>query len=693
MAQIPLGQFGQAQVVPRTSGSRVDMSGVGAEARALESLGQTAMQAGVQVGRQNQQRVFAAQQESEELARAIGTNALLDHDMQIKAATSALETQVQTGDLDWRNLGEVADETFRKIEVPQIQGLAAPDAERLQGGFARARESAMLGVQALAQTAQRGEFKAQVVKARDTLGKQASDPTADVARVIELERGLRPLAVSAGLGDAFDKDSQEFADKAYSNNAKARFNVVREDPAGLESLLTDLTADGGYFHEKMDADRTNAIVSQVIVAQGRLEARDQHNLDRRERGAERAIEQMDRQIATGVQAPIDFYEGVADAVKGTGMEDAYRERLQQEVEVQGVLAKPIDQQAEFVQNLEAQQTREGATVQQQQNLARLKREVEGLGKMLTDSPLLFHSRRTGEPVPALDMQGLASGDVSEVQRQMADRMVTLRTIKGQYGERAGNAPLLPQEADALSSMLKQASPRQGSELFGALSTAINDPDAYRAAMQQIAPDSPVKAFAGIIHAAQRETTIRSAGIFRGAVKAEAGDVARTLMEGEALLSKASEDGKGGAFPMPSNTEFMAEFNTSVGKAFANRGTASQYAMQAVRAHYAGASAQAGDLGGELDMRRMRESVRAVLGEPVDINDGEVFPPWGMDGATFEDRIETQWNEARTRLPEGASRDFNLYTPVQAGSDTYMLTYDGRYLTGTDGEPIRLTVKP
>src|SRR5690606_5936422 len=106
------------------------------------------------------------------------------------------------------------------------------------------------------------------------------------------------------------------------------------------------------------------------------------------------------------------------------------------------------------------------------------------------------------------------------------------------------------------------------------------------------------------------------------VKASSGDVARTILEGEALLnpsrSDKKQDGKGAAFPMPPPADIRAELDTFVGRAFAGRPGAYEVAEQAVRAYYAGASAKVGDVSGELDRKRMQEAVRAVIGEPVDI---------------------------------------------------------------------------
>ncbi|KAK6697501.1 hypothetical protein SNK04_014073 [Fusarium graminearum] len=52
----------------------------------------------------------------------------------------------------------------------------------------------------------------------------------------------------------------------------------------------------------------------------------------------------------------------------------------------------------------------------------------------------------------------------------------------------------------------------------------------------------------------------------------------------------------------------------------------------------GKSSAEGDQSGQVDSTRMRQAIRASLGEVVDINGrGEVLAPWGMSEGDFEDR--------------------------------------------------------
>ena len=82
--------------------------------------------------------------------------------------------------------------------------------------------------------------------------------------------------------------------------------------------------------------------------------------------------------------------------------------------------------------------------------------------------------------------------------QIADRMNTLTALRKQYtARRSRSSPLLPQEATQLShAQLDNATPPQRAQILTALRGAMNDDQAYQAAMRQIAPHSPVTAIAG-----------------------------------------------------------------------------------------------------------------------------------------------------------------------------------------------------
>ena len=124
-------------------------------------------------------------------------------------------------------------------------------------------------------------------------------------------------------------------------------------------------------------------------------------------------------------------------------------------------------------------------------------------------------------------------------------------MQKQYGSQVQMRPLLPQEAVSDQSP-DQASPKQQTELFGALRVAIGDDSAFTSAMHQIAPDSPVKALAGMRMAKQRKITIeRRTGSLTMAIAGSV-DVGATMLgrrePAEQDQSAEGDDGKAKGIP-------------------------------------------------------------------------------------------------------------------------------------------------
>jgi hypothetical protein len=620
------------------------------------------------------------QQETEQLARAKATNAILDDELETKAIAAEISQQVADGSLPWAQAQEQLQTRLSEREPQKIDGLDPVGEEHYQGGIKRNRFAITATLDGVVESAKRADFKGQILATRDKLGKFASDPNADLDKIVAQGAALRDFASAGGLGATFDKDQQDFADRVFTDNAKARLVANRDSIDGLTQLERDLTEDGGRYAGRLDADKTNALLSQVQTRKAQLEAKIQHVADKGEAAADRVLTKFEAQISSGLPAPIDVMTEWADKVKAGTPEqkEQFRELLKGEVEVRKVLATTPTEQRTYVQQLRAKQQTEGATLTDQANLRRLETAVETGLKQLKEAPLEFYGQRTGTAIEPLDLQSMLSGDVATVRGQIAQRMETLATIRKQYGDEAGNAPLLPQEAAALSGALSRATPATAVKLFGSLSMAFDDKAAYRAAIQQVASDAPVRATAGLLYADKRI------------------DTATTLLDGEALLNKSkgdkAEDGKGAAFPMPSPSEMETEFADLVGSAFAGRDEARQIALQSVRAYYAGKAAKSGDITGELDTKRMREAVRAVIGEPVEVGDAEVFPPWGMDEDDFTDKLESAWSQYSAHLQQGASTDFDDYSPRQVGEGVYLLVAsNNQFLLDRNGRPVRLMV--
>lgn len=696
MAQIPMGGFERPNV-------RVQVAGNGSVPRvsnpipdAVAGLGEALQHGAAVLNHELQQR----HDEGVMLARARAQNAVLDDEIRNRAILEDVQARIFDGSLDYEKAPEELESIFARQEPLEVEGLDPIGRESYQRSLQRNRFQTAKAVENLVNAARRRDLSAQVEGTFDRLGKLASDPNADIEKLVAGGMELLPLAQRAGMGEQFGKKHQDFADRVYRDNASARLVAGRDDMAALDALENDLTQEGGRYHGKLDASARNTLLAQVQSRRAQLEAKAETAARKGEAAAARVLEAQEKQVASTIPAPIEVLQERSQTIEQFGTDEQkaqWQQLLQDEVQVRELLAQPPAAQVAFLEAERARQRTGGATLAQQANLKRMEAAVERNIKDLREQPLVAYQRLTGDVVPPLDVQALATGDAGRVQGQLAARADTLRALREKYGPEVGSAPLLPQEASMLAAALDKAPPGATAQLFGVLANVFGDPGTYRAAIQQIAPDSPVRAYAGMVFAEQRETTLKTGGLFSGAVKASSGDVARTILEGEALLnpsrSDKKQDGKGAAFPMPPPADIRAELDTFVGRAFAGRPGAYEVAEQAVRAYYAGASAKVGDVSGELDRKRMQEAVRAVIGEPVDINGADVLPPWGMEEDDFVQALEDRWPALLPMLPEGVSRDLDDYQLQQAGgSRYYVIGATGLYLTDRSGNPVQIDVR-
>lgn len=687
--RIPMGNFG-LRGPDTVQHTRISSEGMDAAARAGHNLAVTGMQV---VG----QQIAEQQRETEALTRARAGNALLDREIQIKTLNAEIDQKLANGSLRYDQAVYAYNTGLQKLDTPKIDGMDPVTAENFSKGMKRVEFGGLSGIQQSAEKAKRVEFKGQTDGALDRFGKLAGMPGAEIDKINGQVDALDPIGQVA-YGQNWGKVKQDFRDRIWTNQATQRAMQSRDNLGALQQIERDLTEADGFYSNKLDTDKRNAVLRTVIGDRMRLENRLQHDTDRREARAEKVLTEIDRQIASGVPATAEMWIAWGEKVKGTAYEGEMKQRLDEEAKVQKVLLLPVDQQLSFVQQREAKLLNGGGTVRDQANLTRMKGAVESNVKQLQESPLLFNQNRTGQPVQPLDISLLAGPDGgNKVADVMRDRVASITAMQKQYGSQVQMRPLLPQEAKFLIKALDQASPKQQTELFGALRVAIGDDSAFTSAMHQIAPDSPVKALAGMRMAKQRKITIEKNWIADDVIAGSV-DVGATMLEGENLLNKTKaqkgDDGKAKGFPLPPEKEFRDQFSSFAGKVFAGRPAAYEVAAQAVRAYYTGKAAQDGDVSGQIDGRRMKEAITATLGEVVNYNGaGEVLAPWGMDKGTFKDKVKESFlaEVKRRGMPDSTFDQLPALGLKNIGDDTYYVTQGRNYLYDRKGQPVTINL--
>ncbi|RZL06813.1 MAG: hypothetical protein EOP40_16975 [Rubrivivax sp.] len=453
----------------------------------------------------------------------------------------------------------------------------------------------------------------------------------------------------------------------------------------------------------LDPDKRTVLIKEAESYKWQLQQSSQHDADKREKTAERAVSAAVRQIESAVPLSIDAWDDLRAKVQGTPFAADFNALVTQEREAQKVLRLPAGEQEQYVQQREAALAQKGGTMVDRANLQRIRTAIDTNRKELEQAPLLAAQRLYGKQMEPLNLGDLLqAGGTHRAAEIFADRSVTLQAMAKQYGPSVRQRPLLPQEQSALVSMVEAAGPSQATQLFGALRAAIDDDDTYRAAMQQIAPDSPVKARAGLLAAAGKSITLQD-NLIAGDVRVPSGKVAQTMLAGEALINRSkrqkSEDGQARTLFAPPREQFAEAFSAVVGNLYRGRPAAQEGDLQAAYAYYTGKAAETGQLAdGGIDSKLAKEAATATLGDLVDFNGrGTVKAPLGMTADQFKTRMSERFAELVTteKLPASVLGFYSHYGALNYGRDgTYVLTLgDAPVINPRTGRPVVIDLEP
>jgi hypothetical protein len=318
----------------------------------------------------------------------------------------------------------------------------------------------------------------------------------------------------------------------------------------------------------------------------------------------------------------------------------------------------------------------GATPSKEQatHLAKIGRFVDNSIKLLRESPLTFATQREGAVVQPLDF-----AKPQEWESNLAARTGILL----EQSKRNGTTPkgLFPQEAAMLSKALKDARPDQAAEMLATLRRGFGDDKVFRATMQQIAPDNPVVANAGIFAARGLESTKDRA-------------VADLILRGNALLRPdTKEDGKpagGKLLPMPKEEDMQRGFASYERNAYAGKEQTRNVAYQTAKAIYAAKASEQGDYSGDLKSRRWAEAMSMATGKVESHKGSHIVMPYGMDYGTFKDGLKTRSIAliASGQLPAGFTPEKLRDLPLEnAGDGKFFFRVGDGYLAGKDGRPV------
>lgn len=703
MAQIPQGHFGYRtpQGGDVTPMPQLDTQATDAASRFGQQLigiaGQEFSRLAVEQHREEAER----KQQDEALARSRAGDALLDFEVQAKTAVEAIRDKVQTGQLPYEKARHELEGVLQRYKPQTFGPEHVVIGEQYNRGLARQRFVAEMAVDQVMDTARRNELKTSFVSGLDTLGKLALMPGANLDEIFAKADAVGIGGRNAGIQDV-DKQLQTWKDGTQYKVAQNDLTAVRRDPAGLEAFQKRLT--DGDLAGTLDPDKKVALVKEAETYRWQAQNAARVEADKRDKLAERAITTTTRQIESGVPLTAEGWTTLRSTVEGTPYADDFNRLVTQERETQQVLRMPMAEQERFVQQREAQLMQGGGTLADRANLQRIKATVEKNQKQLQDEPLVAAQRLYGRATQPLDLNDLLQpGGAARAAQVFTERTATLSAMREQFGGQIGAKPLLPQEASALVKALDKAGPADANQLFGTLRGAVGDDDTYRAVMQQIAPDSPVKARAGMLTAIDRPVTIQS-NLIASDVRVSSAKVAETMLAGEQILNRTKaqkqEDGQARSLFVPARQDFATSFAGAVGSLYRSRPGAQEGDLQAAFAYYVGKSAELGRLAStpkDIDTGLVKEAITATIGDVVNVNgQGQAKAPIGMTGGEMQAQLRERFAEVvkSQGLPPSAVASFEHYGVTNYRRDgQYLLTLGGIPVLGKDRSPLVIDLDP
>lgn len=671
--RIPLGNFDRVAVQQETPQNRVIIGDSGGQARAAQQAASTVQNVAISILDQQTK-------ENQALSRVKASNALIDRESQIKTIATDLDEQMRTGALSYEKSEEAYNTAVSKLpalETPGLdeaqQGEVGNSLKRMQlGGLDRVREASAKGRIASAQS--------DLVSRMDMLSKDAAMPGANVDQInARMDAEDIDVAGRLAFGEAWASKKQEFKDNNWSTHATQRVIEARESLGSLQKVEHDLTAEDGFYAKKLDPEKRNQLLNTVSGRIYQVKEHQQRQAEMREMKAERVLDQMDRQAATGIPpTPADQQRWKA-ALSGTSAAGEYSTRIGEMNEVQNLLRQPIAVQQQYVDKKRFDMAQTGASVTEQANVTRLQTAIDNNTKLMRDNPLTFNAMRTGVDVEPLDVSDIASPEgKAKLGAQVAHRFDVVNSLRSAYGPEVARNPWKPEEQQMLSAVLTQADDGSKLQLLGAIAAASPSGADYAAAIKPLAADQPITVLAGMAQ-------------FRNLKGEDGTNVPQTLLAGAKVLTDKST-------PMPKDNLFREAFDEHVGNSLTPGTPQREQAYLAYKSLYAGMAGPKGvkheGSQPEIDSDLAEQAVTLATGGISERGGAKVIKPYGMSDKMFNKvvDIELQGMAERSKFPVGQLEDMPL-SPVPGKEGSYYLLNAGRVqIDPTTNEPMVVKVK-
>lgn len=659
--RIPTGNFGN--VTPQPQPTRVNVEGVGAPAQGVMKLADD------------------VQQQVNAVVRGRAGDELLDYQIKIKDINESIRSGVEDGTLRADQVETFYQTAVSKLDKPQFAGLDIATGEVAQRGITRYESDGMSTARNYAHTALKIEARELVDSHLDQLGKLTNYPDADIEKINTSMDALSEQGRIA-YGSQWGKVKQSAIDKNWYNQAQQRLMQARSDGSALAALNNDLTADNGFYLDKLDPDKRNALLNQSMNYQITLENRARASEAKRESMAARAYNEFAQQVYMDLPTTAEQQTGLINAVRGTSVEGEVKDLLADQLKIREVVSQGPVASQNYLNNLYAELNANGGDMKQWRLAQRLTTAVQKSTKQLTDTPLIFNQNRTGEAVTPLDMTALNPAlstvtsamegmDVtSRFTQQIQERSATIDAISQNTGMKVPRKILLPQEATAIASALHNKPTGEQASILAQLRKAIPNDSDYKAVMLQVYPEAPTAALAGSLPDQKSANKVLQG---YEQLKNQKGDMA--------TWNKAKND-------------FIAFADEYTGSALAGRPEARQTLLNVAFAYHVGNSVQKGEYSTDVTQSQVKEAINNTVGEVTRLGGAEVFVPPGVSVSDFKYRYPALLYKALERQGMDVSRaqQAGLFNLLPAGSDGNYFVAQGRdALIDSKGQPLTVNL--
>lgn len=306
-----------------------------------------------------------------------------------------------------------------------------------------------------------------------------------------------------------------------------------------------------------------------------------------------------------------------------------------------------------------------------------------LRKEETDDPMAAAQRRGIGGVQPLNFQ-----DQAGLSAELGKRAGLANTVAETYLTKP--RVLTNAEASVFSQIVKQAPVATQKQYLAALFNGVHgDVGLYKSTLEQIAPDAPVVALAGVFQAQGMKTLDHP--------MAPSVDVAELILRGHAILNppkrQDGSDHMGGKslVKMPADRDLMAAWQSEVGDAYRGSPKAQDTAYQAAQSVYAALAAERGVYDGTINSDLWKSAIKLATGGVESHNGAKIVMPYGWSLDAFRDGLKVRAEQVAP-MAAGVKDGAEIASlPLEnVGDGRYMVRRGSGYLVDkSNGRPVVL----